>query len=235
MLFVVALLIAYGSLYPFNFTAPPEGIVGRLFAEALSGGSRGDILGNIGLFIPWGLLGVLAIAPERAISRTLGIGFLLALGLQVIQVWIPSRTPAMYDAIWNMGGCLIGMVLGHYLRKTAARTASDQTHDQAALWLLGAWILVEWLPLIPGWIAEIGQNPVEKSSSAILFGIGPRANTSVFGVSLALASYRTLRHDLVSILTAICRRRRYLASLMLIDLPSAATFQQDASAASSGR
>ncbi len=162
LLVVIALLITYGSLYPFTFVAPPEGVFERLFAEAFSGSSRGDVLGNVGLFIPWGLLGMLTIAPERAISRTLVIGFLLALGLQIIQVWIPSRTPALYDSIWNMAGCLIGMALGYYVSKNRHYFAIRGGRNPAALWLLATWILIEWLPLIPSLDLQLIKNQLKS-------------------------------------------------------------------------
>lgn len=145
-LIAVALLITYGSLYPFNFASPPNGILARLFSDLDSMGSRGDILGNIGLFLPWGVIGVLAMPPGKAFYWTLASGFALAFGVQIAQVWTPGRTPALYDVIWNMVGCVIGMALGHYLR---GRPRLLSAKPAGAVLLLAAWVLVEWLPLVP--------------------------------------------------------------------------------------
>jgi VanZ family protein len=145
-LIAVALLITYGSLYPFNFASPPDGLFARLFSDLDSMGSRGDILGNIGLFLPWGVIGMLVLPPGKAFYRTLAIGFAVAFGVQIAQVWTPDRTPALYDVIWNMVGCVIGMAFGQYLR---GRPRLLSAKPAGALLLLAAWGLVEWLPLVP--------------------------------------------------------------------------------------
>jgi VanZ family protein len=143
---VVALLITYGSLYPFNFAAPPNGVFARLFSELDSMGSRGDILGNIGLFLPWGVIGILVLPPRKALYWTAASSFAIASGLQIAQVWTPTRTPALYDVIWNMVGCAIGVAFGHYMR---GRRQLLSAKPAGAAFLLAAWMLVEWLPLVP--------------------------------------------------------------------------------------
>ncbi len=61
--YVTAALIAYGSLYPFQFAAPADN--DSLFHILMAGdkhpASLADILGNIVLFVPYGLTGILAL------------------------------------------------------------------------------------------------------------------------------------------------------------------------------
>jgi hypothetical protein len=67
----LVLLIAYGSLYPFDFAAAPEGAFSIMFSQATLFSSIGDALGNIGLFIPLGLLGVLTITSRRGMASAI--------------------------------------------------------------------------------------------------------------------------------------------------------------------
>lgn len=152
-LIVLAVLISYGSLYPFEFSVAPPGALGRLFSEADLGGSLGDVLGNIGLFVPWGVAGIFTLAPRRgmahAIAQTLAIGFLIAFSLQVFQIWIPSRTSAFSDVFWNMLGCAAGALVGHRLLAHHRKLSEILNVQRTSGYILAAWIVVEWLPLLP--------------------------------------------------------------------------------------
>ena len=147
------MLISYGSLYPFEFSTAPSGAFGRLFSGFNLFGSVGDVLGNIGLFVPWGLAGIFTIAPRRgmilAIAWTLAIGFVIALSLQIAQIWIPARTATLDDVFWNMVGCAAGALLGHQLFARRLNLSGIVNLQQASGYVLVAWIALEWLPLIP--------------------------------------------------------------------------------------
>src|SRR5262245_40258713 len=64
---VLALLITYGSLYPFHFAMPVSHGAAweKLLFDWTPFTSRGDALGNFALFLPFGFAGVFA-APGRA-------------------------------------------------------------------------------------------------------------------------------------------------------------------------
>ena len=117
-LFVLVLvLIVYGSLYPFNLSSqPPSAETIETFLWSWRQiGSRGDVLGNVALFVPYGFLGMLALPPKDAAVRRfallLAIGFTVAAGVQVAQLYLPSRDAALGDVAWNALGCLIGAAL----------------------------------------------------------------------------------------------------------------------------
>lgn len=152
-LWILALLITYGSLYPFNFSPAPEGALARLFSEVQLFSSPGDLLGNIGLFMPLGLFGTITIASRSgmlvSLVKTTIFGLVLAVGLQVAQIWFPPRTPALSDAIWNMLGCGLGMALGSFILTHPRQLAGPLPLKRDAVTLLCAWILIEWLPLVP--------------------------------------------------------------------------------------
>ena len=59
--------IIYGSLFPFQFSLDlPEGVITQFLSSWRSAPSRGDILGNIALFVPFGLVAyLLSIQPGQ--------------------------------------------------------------------------------------------------------------------------------------------------------------------------
>ena len=57
ILFVIALLIGYGSLYPGDFLTPEAGAVKKFLTDWRLFTSLGDLLGNIALFFPLGMAG----------------------------------------------------------------------------------------------------------------------------------------------------------------------------------
>jgi len=149
---MVSALIVYGSLFPFDFAMPADfqSRLLTLLADWRLFSSRGDVLGNILLFVPLGLLCALARTahPLRAHLLHLGWATALALGCQVAQIFVPARTAAMSDVIWNLAGQLLGMGMGmgasRYLR------AGTQTHSWAlGLGAITAWLAAELVPLVP--------------------------------------------------------------------------------------
>ncbi|HLO64099.1 MAG TPA: VanZ family protein [Azonexus sp.] len=152
-LFAIACLISYGSLYPFSFSPASEGAFAKLFLEWDLFSSRGDVLGNIGLFVPWGLFGILALFPKRSFGRavtwTIGLGCVLAFILQVIQVWIPARSASIGDVVWNVAGCLLGTGIGRMLATRPRLFVGLSAGQVRAAYMLGLWLVIEWLPLVP--------------------------------------------------------------------------------------
>src|SRR5687767_6727347 len=59
LMFLFAGLITYGSLYPFRFTLPDSHSLAwaKLFLDWSLVTGKGDALGNVGLFIPFGFVG----------------------------------------------------------------------------------------------------------------------------------------------------------------------------------
>ena len=153
---IVAAFIAYGSLYPFEFSAPENAsAMFRAFLEDWRlWTSRGDVLGNVGLFVPFGLAGVWwvdgRIARIRAVAGTIAGGVVLAFLLQVVQLSVASRSALLADVLWNTVGILIGVTGGLVFgRRRAARAVTMETVQMAALTFIGLWFLAELAPLVP--------------------------------------------------------------------------------------
>lgn len=153
LLSLIAGLIVYGSLYPFNFSAAAPGAFARLFSNWQLLTPLGDLLGNIGLFAPWGLVGMLALAPHwglpRAAAMTALSGIAISLGVQVLQIWVPSRDAALADVFWNLFGIGGGIAAGGYLAIRLPYKTVRQHSAVVPACLLVAFVVAEWLPLVP--------------------------------------------------------------------------------------
>ena len=156
LFFMVIVLITYGSLYPFNFTfaAPdPQALEDFIYSRSLLG-TRGDILGNIALFVPYGFLGMLALPPRRSIAARFillsVIGLVVAAGVQALQLLLPTRDAVLGDVLWNILGWTIGALL---IAPRPVRTAiMDRAGSGVAmlpLALIACWYATELVPFIP--------------------------------------------------------------------------------------
>ncbi len=176
---LVAIFVMYGSLYPFDFASPAPNALNGLLSNWHLFHSRGDALGNIGLFVPWGVVSVLALAPRRggivATSIACALGFVLACVAQIGQLWVPARDPAAGDVVWNLVGCIIGVAIGYRLlakRKTNGGAAPPALVGDA---LLGAWLLTEWLPLIPSLDVQLIKEHLKTIVAGPALNIGELA------------------------------------------------------------
>ena len=154
MLVFICMLIAYGSLYPFDFTVPGSSTDAwaHLLHDWSVTTSRGDALGNLALFAPLGFTGVFALTgrPAIVVMRVASISLLLAAVLQMAQIYFPPRTPAIVDVAWNMMGAALGIAAGLVLRDTfQLRWRSFDRTYAVPLTVIVLWIAAELLPLVP--------------------------------------------------------------------------------------
>lgn len=148
-LVLMALLAAYGSLYPFRFVAPAsfEMALRALFAQTQWWTSRGDVAGNVVLFVPIGVAIVYATARCSGLWRRRALYVcavaLFALLLQIAQIYLPARTAALSDALWNTVGAVIGIALGQAVLSRLPRWSLQGDHYTALVLL----VIASWL----GW------------------------------------------------------------------------------------
>jgi VanZ family protein len=157
LLAVCLLLVLHGSLYPWRFdtSVPAAAAWSSMWAQAGLWTSLGDVVGNLVLFVPVGWLALRA-WPARAQHALVPAALIWLLGvayasaLQVLQFWVPARTPSVSDVLWNAVGMALGQVaavVAARLRPPATARAADGATPAALIALL--WLAIEWWPFVP--------------------------------------------------------------------------------------
>lgn len=161
LLFGVVALIAYGSLYPFNFK--PDAIKGGVFAAlgelSWARAGRGDRISNVLLYLPLGFCLFLWLNFHwRRVASLLiatAIGAMFSLGIEVAQVYLSSRVPSLTDLSLNALGSAIGAVAGMAWRigtlwmHLPQRIERPARGDATAGWVIALWVLWRFAPFIP--------------------------------------------------------------------------------------
>ncbi len=145
---VVAILIAYGSLYPFTFR--DAGSLSADISHFLGSWrqptySRGDVLANLLLYIPLGVVVTLAFSQDmsRALAAILaGLGgAALSLFIELAQFFDAGRVSAFSDFALNVVGTLAGGVIALLAGGRLAKAAWPAGSGPAfARLLLLAWL-----------------------------------------------------------------------------------------------
>ena len=157
---LVSVLIVYGSVYPFelDLRQPGPQEVDRFLATLRWTGGRGDILGNIALFVPYGFLGAFLIG--RGWRRAAWLAWfpawtlLLAFGIQVLQLYMPSRDAALNDGLWNLLGTAIGLLPGLAVARIFIARGGDVNKAVGALIsfpvvMAACWVGYRLAPYVP--------------------------------------------------------------------------------------
>lgn len=161
LLLIIALII-YGSLFPFKFSGQlPSGA--EIFSWTLDiyrQTHRVDIIANILLFVPFGIVGRMYINQHKQRVKSalwlILIGAVIAYSLQFAQFFLPARVPSSGDAVFNVLGIILGMIFAHLLMQYShnhmpAGENTQSSWSQVSLPLLLAllWVCWRWFPFIP--------------------------------------------------------------------------------------
>ena len=149
--------IIYGSLYPFDFAwrAPDWAEAVAALTDAGVGWRRGNVVANVLLFLPYGLFAALAWGGGRPTALGLVVivasGVLLAVALQVLQLWLPLRVPALADAGINGIGLLAGIAIARWPwpRALVERAVVRRPLLILPLLLMSCWFAYKWAPFVP--------------------------------------------------------------------------------------
>jgi VanZ family protein len=152
----IAVVITYGSVYPFDFQAQQlDAQTLQVFLDSCCNRpGRGDVLGNIVLFVPFGFLGVVAAGERSSLSRrvwsTSIVGVAFAFALQVAQIYLPSRDENLQDVFWNLLGLLAGAQTGIFAHKHFLRsTGFARELKLIPSLLIGSWLIYRLIPFVP--------------------------------------------------------------------------------------
>ncbi|HEX2492311.1 MAG TPA: VanZ family protein [Steroidobacter sp.] len=160
LLFAVVALIAYGSLYPFNFKpdAIEGGVLHALTRLTWQPAGRGDRIANVLLYLPLGFCLFLWLAARRnrivSLILAMALGALLSLTLEALQVYISVRVPSLTDLALNALGSLLGGVGGLAWRGLGAlmhlpSRAEKPARDPGAALVIALWLAWRYAPFAP--------------------------------------------------------------------------------------
>jgi VanZ family protein len=161
LLSAYALLLVYGSLYPFvgwrDLGVTPFAFVLAPLPRYVT---AFDVVANLLAYMPLGFLGVLATRPALratpAIAAAVLGAALLSLGLESLQTFLPSRVASNLDLAANAAGALAGAIAGAALSRRLLRDAG--LHElrnrlflpggriDLGLVLLGLWLVSQLNP-----------------------------------------------------------------------------------------
>ncbi len=162
LLFLIVILIIYGSLYPFKFSGqiPDLSQTWDFFSNYSLRTTRSDIIANIILFIPYGF--VVRVCLNQYRQRIKGalllfcFAVVLAYTLQYLQFFLPARVADASDAVYNLLGVILGMIVSHLLIQYShnhipQRDRHQTSWSQVSIPLLLAllWVCYRWFPFIP--------------------------------------------------------------------------------------
>jgi VanZ family protein len=155
----VIALIAYGSLYPFNFKPGlNEGLFSALGQLSWARAGRGDRISNVLLYLPLGFCFYLWLHTRfkrgRSVMFATLLGTLLSLAIEIAQVYLSSRVPSLTDLVLNAGGTFLGAIGGlgwaglTHLMHLPSR-AEKQSRDPGAALIIGLWLAWRFAPFVP--------------------------------------------------------------------------------------
>lgn len=207
------LLLVYGSLFPLNGWDWQRGGLAVLSAGAPS--SRSDIITNLVIYIPLGLL-LTRTWHRRLADGALGIvlvalcGTLLSLGLEYLQSYLPTRIPSLLDTALNGAGTLLGALLARGLTAhSTLGTELSHLHRRLiipgptadlGLAVLGLWALAQLAPWVPSLDRGTLVQGIQPLRHMVEFhageALGYALNIAALGL-LALGLIRTERRPLL--------------------------------------
>jgi|JRYD01.1.fsa_nt_gb VanZ family protein len=156
----VVALIAYGSLYPFNFK--PDAIEGGLLKAlgqlSWARAGRGDRISNVLLYFPLGFCLFLWLNARlrRVPAIVLGtlLGALLSLAIEVAQVYVSIRVPSLTDLSLNTLGTAVGAIGGLAWRigtlwMHLPSRIEKPVRDPTAAIVIVLWVSWRFAPFVP--------------------------------------------------------------------------------------
>jgi len=194
--FLYALLIVYGSLYPFSGwiarEAPFAFLDQRLFARV----PLPDLLTNVLAYVPLGLMTCLALGGRRSglawVLSTTAVGFCLSFSMEVLQAYLPSRVSSLSDLVANTVGTLAGALTARFLSADSLSVAwlkslrstwfrGDRLTDLGLI-AIGLWAASQLIPFVPSF--DVGKLRQGLAPIAHLFAGTAAFNTPQFATYL---------------------------------------------------
>jgi VanZ family protein len=152
-----ALLIVYGSLFPFEFVRDAGDLGTVALRIAFRATTRGDIVANLLLYAPFGFAVTFVSAARRgwltAVALALAAGTSLSFGIEVLQAYEPARVSSLTDVALNSAGTLGGAAVALlYTQYFASRALVATPHTRVELLpcvVIALWLGNRLAPFVP--------------------------------------------------------------------------------------
>ena len=229
-----AMLVVYASCFPFSGWHDngllPWAYLGERMPHYWTGF---DLAVNVIGYVPLGALAVLALYPRlrggAAILMASVAGVLLAMLLEAVQSYLPSRVPSNLDLMTNGSGMLIGAIVGEALRSPVLEQSRLRElrrswfSEQASrgLIVVSLWPLAQIFPqpylfghgqllgTFSRWMSEWLETPVDLSQwlwAELGSGIEHYFPAEVIVTACGMTG---------AVLTLLCQTRRHAPKSML--------------------
>lgn len=140
----------------------PQGEVFSYLSMGIPYLGRSDFILNVLVYIPVGLLFMLALRHNYRSSTAMilatAVGILLSFSMESLQVFLPNRTPGIIDLLTNTAGTFLGVALGsltHEKTFSGRRLIAirekyflDGSWVNMGLTVIGVWALMLLSPLV---------------------------------------------------------------------------------------
>ncbi|QOY92330.1 VanZ family protein [Paludibaculum fermentans] len=160
LLAIFAFLLLAGSLFPWRFMAGPDPIAAAVHVlhswnESVGQSSRHDVFVNLVIYIPIGFTGYLWAGWRSVTARTLlplAAGLGLSFSVEVLQHYVPGRSPGLLDVVCNTASTALGIALAAVFQVVMESRhiqwrRHSSIHLSSALLLLALWVSALGWPL----------------------------------------------------------------------------------------
>jgi VanZ family protein len=153
---LTAVVIVYGSLYPFDFRVPEgEGAVSALLhSRAIILSSHGDFVANVLLYMPLGWFGIQSMPRRMSVSLRLFLmvigGTMISLTMELAQYYDAGRVTAINDIYTNLLGTITGSLGGIYLSgRWRVPLIAEILEKPIPAMIIVAWAGYRFYPYVP--------------------------------------------------------------------------------------
>jgi VanZ family protein len=150
---VAAVLILYGSLYPFRFSSRPGSPLQALLSTWRERTARSDVLANLMLYFPLGFFAAHGFSRAPQARHVLAIAAAagsLSFIVEILQFYDQSRVSSLTDVYANTAGGFLGAVTaGFFGRHSRALPHAPQRQHYFVILLLGCWLAYRLFPFVP--------------------------------------------------------------------------------------
>ena len=229
-----AMLVVYASCFPFSGWHDNGLLPWSYLGEQLPHYWTGfDLAVNVIGYVPLGALAVLAMYPRlrgaQAVTAASMAGIVLAMLLEAVQSYLPSRVPSNLDLMTNGSGMLIGALVGEAMRSPVLEQSRLRElrrawfSEQASLGLIvvSMWPLAQIFPqpylfghgqllgTVSRWMSDWLEAPIDLSQwlwAELGSGIEHYFPAEVIVTACGMTG---------AVLTLLCQTRRHAPKTML--------------------